>query len=476
MKLPGLSSSPPKTPDVTPNPPKPDAKPDASNSKPANTPTDSGNGGSRATGNFSNVAQGTGALASGGAAIYRADQSTQNPQQNTQGAQQGSPGAVSYGGGHSGSGNASLPQNQNQNQNQSQSQSLSSAGGLAKLLSPLAQMLEKVIGTMLQHSGGGSSMQYVGGNTAAQNKPQPTIEINIQLGTAGKNAAPAAESAAAPQQAAPATGTAAPAPVAASTPAQPAVPTEQDTSTRPTAPTGRPEGDTRSAEEIIAANPILANLGDQKDINRDGAYEQLAMEGPNGEKRSGDWTKDNPDPEARADAAYNAARVLNYIDDSEGANGGDRGDKVGNGDLEGITNDGDARHGTPAGNWKDFTEQGYGALKADHKLDETNDTHVKANGSNKDNLPWAAGEAGKALWMVPGLSNVLTGIGDSDGTVGGMIKGGVEGAIDTAEGALSGIAAGRGNPAAMLAGAYAGALSETKAAPEEVRQVAGMVS
>ncbi|KPW82044.1 hypothetical protein SAMN05216596_102114 [Pseudomonas congelans] len=78
MKLPGLSSSPPKTPDVTPNATKPEAKPSQDASKPADTQNNSGNGGNSATGNFSNVAQGTGSLASGSASLYRADQSSQN--------------------------------------------------------------------------------------------------------------------------------------------------------------------------------------------------------------------------------------------------------------------------------------------------------------------------------------------------------------------------------------------------------------
>jgi hypothetical protein len=150
---------------------------------------------------------------------------------------------------------------------------------------------------------------------------------------------------------------------------------EKDTSTKPTEASGRPAGDNRSAEDIIKANPILANLGSQKDINRDGAYKQL-----------GNWTEDNKDPEARADAAYNAAKVLNYIDSSSAANNKSRGALAQNGDLEGITKDGEARHGTPAGNWKDFTEQGYNALKDDHKLDKTNDAWVKGNGSNRDNF------------------------------------------------------------------------------------------
>jgi hypothetical protein len=242
--------------------------------------------------------------------------------------------------------------------------------------------------------------------------------------------------------------------------------TEQDTSQKPTESTGRPAGDTRSAEEIIDANPILKNLGDQKDINREGAYKQL-----------GDFSDKNTDPKSRADAAYNAAKVLNYIDSSDTADGKDRKEVAGKGDLYGITKDGDARHGTPAGNWKDFTEKGYGALKDDHRLDKTNDSHVRADGTNKDNFQWFAGEVGKKLWFIPGLSNVLTGIGDSKGGFLGALKGAAGGVLDTWKGVAEGVAnsfkGGRINPASLLLGAYTGALSNTKAAPEEVKDIAG---
>lgn len=133
--------------------------------------------------------------------------------------------------------------------------------------------------------------------------------------------------------------------------------------------------DRRSAEQIIDDNPILKNLGHQKDINRELAYERL-----------GDWTAGNPDPESRADAAYNAARVLNWIDTSQTARGKSRGEYSDNGDLEGITSSGDARRGTPAGMWKDFTEKGYSALRSDHRLDDNNDSHVTAKGTNYDNV------------------------------------------------------------------------------------------
>lgn len=276
MKLPGLGASSPKTPDVAPHASRPDAKPTPDAGKPSNTPTDSGNGGSRATGNFSNVAQGAGALASGGSSIYRADQSTQNSQYATQ----STSGAVNYGG-PAASGGPSALQSQAPGQ-QSQGLGLGNGGGQSTQTSPLMQMLDKLISALLQPFGGGSNAQSAGGNS-------PTNS-------------------------------------------------EKNTSTPLTEATGRSKGDTHSADQ-----------------------------------------------------------------------------------------------------------------------------------------PSAAGEAGKALWMIPGLSNVLTGIGDSDGSVGGMIKGGVEGAVNTAKGAAEGMIGGRGNPAAMLAGGYAGALSETKAAPEEVRNIAGML-
>ncbi|WP_437881020.1 hypothetical protein [Pseudomonas sp. LRF_L74] len=244
--------------------------------------------------------------------------------------------------------------------------------------------------------------------------------------------------------------------------------TEKDIDGKPTEATGRPKGDTRSAEEIIDANPILKNLGDQKDINREGAYKQL-----------GDWTEKNKDPQSRADAAYNAAKVLNWIDSSEGADGQDRSEVSGKGDLYGITKDGDARHGTPAGNWKDFTEKGYSALKDDHRLDKTKDTHVRADGTNKDNFQWFAGEVGKKLWFIPFVSNTLVGIGESKDGLGGAIKGGLSGYFGTIaaglEGALDGLKKGKINPFQAILGAYTNQLANTDAAPDAVKKVADKI-
>ena len=240
---------------------------------------------------------------------------------------------------------------------------------------------------------------------------------------------------------------------------------EQHVGSTPSFATGRPGRDHRSAERIIDDNPILKRLGHQKDINRELAY-----------KRLGDWTASNPDPDARADAAFNAARVLNYIDASLSATGEDRQQASGNGDLEGITSSGDARHGTPAGMWKDFTEQGYGALRADHRLDTTSDSHVRSDGSNKDDLQWAAGEAGSKLWFAPGLSNVLLGIGNSASGLGPAIAGAKAGIDKTMDDGLSQVI--NGIVTGDLRGALRGGLDlvrKNEATPVSVKALLGSV-
>ena len=173
---------------------------------------------------------------------------------------------------------------------------------------------------------------------------------------------------------------------------------------RPTGRTRRPVGDDRTAEEIIKDNPALANLGNQKDIKR----EELI-------KQCGDWTENNKDPESRANAAYNMAKVLNYIDNTQNRKGQER-QNAGDGNIEGITKDGDARRGTEAGMLKDFAEQGYGSLPQSRQLDQTNDTHVRLDGSNKDNFQWFVGEVGKVFNKIPllniGVGPTLEAIGE----------------------------------------------------------------
>lgn len=238
----------------------------------------------------------------------------------------------------------------------------------------------------------------------------------------------------------------------------------------PSANDKRPQGDNRSAAQIVDETPVLKNLGRQKDIK----FEQLC-------KQTGiDPKLDLKDSKQNPDAVYRLAKVLEHIDSSKSSKGGDRSSKVqngqGDGNIEGITKDGDARHGTEAGMVKDFAEQGYASLGTDHQLPTTNDTHVKEDGSNKDNFQWFAGEVGKKLWFLPLVSNVLTGVGNSEGGFKGVLEGAATGYLNTVKGAAEGIIGsitkGRPNPASMIFGGVMGALGNTEAAPQPVKDLA----
>lgn len=234
---------------------------------------------------------------------------------------------------------------------------------------------------------------------------------------------------------------------------------EQDVSRTPYMSSGRPPGDTRSAEQIINDNPILKNLGHQKDINRPQAYHRL-----------GDWTSNNKDPDARADAAFNAARVLNYIDTSLSSSGEHRGKAHNNGDLEGITRSGDARHGTPAGMWKDFTEQGYPALRGDHRLDSTSDSHVRSDGTNKGDFQRGLEVAGKNTWFFPGLSNILLGAGNGEATLQGVLEGAWGGFQKTrADGFDKALVGARTGNFTAIARGYTEAVVKNEATPQPVK-------
>ena len=234
---------------------------------------------------------------------------------------------------------------------------------------------------------------------------------------------------------------------------------EQDVRRKPDFSTGRPPGDTRTAEQIIDDNPILKNLGNEKDINRSLAYKLL-----------GDWTSQNPDPDARADAAFNAARVLNYIDTSLSATGQPRGKSHDNGVLEGITSSGDARRGTPAGMWKDFTQQGYTALRDDHRLDKTNDSYVREDGTVKDEFRAVSGLIGRNTWFIPGLSNVLNGVSNSEPGIDGAIEGARVGFDKTrADGFDKAIASAVGGDVKGAVEGYIDTLRKNDSTPQVVR-------
>ncbi|MCW1830512.1 hypothetical protein OLZ33_00660 [Pantoea ananatis] len=203
---------------------------------------------------------------------------------------------------------------------------------------------------------------------------------------------------------------------------------------------GRPADDKRSAEEIINDCPALKNLGDQKDIKKD----EL-------KQRFGDWTSNNPDAQSRADAAFRMAKVLHFIDNMPQNDGTPR---QADGDIQGITHDGDARHGTEAGILKDVAEKGLEKLKnedGNYALPK-GDGHVKADGSNYDNFQWGMKKVGEVFSKIPLFSSlvapIFTNMGEGNG-LGGVLKGAMKGVKDTtltklkmAEGFATGGAAG----------------------------------
>ncbi len=151
--------------------------------------------------------------------------------------------------------------------------------------------------------------------------------------------------------------------------------------------TKRPPGDNRTAQQIIDDNPLLKNLG-----NQGGVKDNL-------NKFVGGNLYNDPDQ------AFKAAALLTNIKSSANRNGDARdASEVGNGKIDGFTKDGDARHGTEAGLLQDVVGGGghpgggWAHLEqTGHKLDETNDSHVNLDGTNKDNLQWGFEQAGKYI-------------------------------------------------------------------------------
>jgi hypothetical protein len=108
----------------------------------------------------------------------------------------------------------------------------------------------------------------------------------------------------------------------------------------------RPEGDKRSAKEIIDDSPLLRNLGNQSGVK------------DNLKKQVGDFEKD-------ADAAYRAVKVLEHVETVDEDGKLTDGKDAGNGKIDGFTKDGEARHGTEAGRLQDFGKYGYSNLKGE---------------------------------------------------------------------------------------------------------------
>ncbi|MFF7708867.1 type III effector HrpK domain-containing protein [Pseudomonas sp. NPDC007930] len=104
-----------------------------------------------------------------------------------------------------------------------------------------------------------------------------------------------------------------------------------------------PEGDKRSAQDIIDANPLLKNLGNQSGV-KDALKDKV-----------GDFEHD-------ANAAFRASQVLDRIVGYDENGKVLSGDEVANSSVDGFTKGGEAKHGTEAGRLQDFGKYGFSAL------------------------------------------------------------------------------------------------------------------
>ncbi|WP_439863951.1 hypothetical protein [Pseudomonas antarctica] len=126
----------------------------------------------------------------------------------------------------------------------------------------------------------------------------------------------------------------------------------------------RPEGDTRSAEQIIKDTPLLAQLGNQSGVK------------DNLKKQVGDFEKD-------ADAAYRASKVLEHVEYIDEDGKLTKGENVGNNSIDGFTKDGEARHGTEAGRLQDFGKYGYSSLRGEVVKSDLGDKQKRPDGDTR---------------------------------------------------------------------------------------------
>ncbi|MCM8560063.1 hypothetical protein ACLE2W_08000 [Pseudomonas shahriarae] len=119
-----------------------------------------------------------------------------------------------------------------------------------------------------------------------------------------------------------------------------------------TGPMGRPAGDHRSAERIIEQSAVLKDYVDGNDrwqLDRDL------------KRHLGDWTQANPDPDARANAAYDLDKVLRFIDNLDECKLD--GSEERNGKIDGFSERGVViLHNSEADRLDQFARKGYSVL------------------------------------------------------------------------------------------------------------------
>lgn len=94
----------------------------------------------------------------------------------------------------------------------------------------------------------------------------------------------------------------------------------------------------------------------------------------------------------------------------------------------------------------------------------------------KNDAQKVAGKLSNLTGMIPVLSNLTGGIANSNGSLGGMVKGAASGVLKTADGAFNGakkmVESGVENPIAIGVGAGFGALATSDGAPTAVKGLA----
>ncbi|NWC92729.1 hypothetical protein HX855_11685 [Pseudomonas sp. IPO3778] len=118
-----------------------------------------------------------------------------------------------------------------------------------------------------------------------------------------------------------------------------------------TRPAGRPAGDHRTAEQIIEQSSLLRRF----------LYSSDHFNVVDDLKRVvGDWTEINPDPHARAHAAYHLDKVMRFIDNLNPMSASD----TRNGVIDGFSDYGyGTQDNSEARLFSEFSNRGYTVLR-----------------------------------------------------------------------------------------------------------------
>ena len=186
-------------------------------------------------------------------------------------------------------------------------------------------------------------------------------------------------------------------------------------------PTDKPGDPNKKVDDYLNANNgLLKNLG-----NQEGMKDKLKA-------RYGDWDDPKRSEEDRKQSAFNASRHVGIIKNKKDCEGGDRGDVVTNGKMEGCTKDGDIRSGTEMAALKDSLkgnpqeqQKNTDSILGNPNLPETNNSRdakaVRKNGTNRDGAEIIGRTIGEGI--LKGISTVFGALSSVIGNTLGRIPG-----------------------------------------------------